>query len=294
MAPLRRLLVFLAAFLAAPSASAFCRSTTCDAKKEDCAYDDQGCKTVGNPLAWPSSCVGFSLQKTRSNLLDSSEIDRVLGESLKTWSNVSCGQVTATMSLARRIDVACETGRDPSGPNANVIVFRDNGWTHAGLENTLAFTTVTYDVPSGEIFDADIEVNTAQNIFTTVDDAVKYDLQSILTHELGHAVGLAHSGDADATMYPTYDKGTVGLRTLSADDVDAICAAYPFDRAASCNVNGRSGFDTCTTSDTPEDGGGGCAVGSSSLASAPSVAGLSLLALAGLFRLRRAKPGGLA
>ncbi len=244
----------------AREARAFCRSTTCDARTDDCGYDDEGCKTVGLPLAWPSSCVGFAYAARRTALIDSAALDRVLDASLRTWSLLPCGGARASLSLARRPDVACGVGRDPSGPNANVIVFRDDGWPHAGASNTLAFTTVTFDVATGEIFDADIEVNTAQNVFTTTDTDVRYDLESVLTHELGHAVGLAHASDAAATMNASYDKGSIAFRTLSSDDTAAVCAAYPPDRAVPCNLNGRGGFDTCRPPEAPR-GGGGCVVG---------------------------------
>ena len=45
----------------------------------------------------------------------------------------------------------------PSRPNANVVLFRDAGWKHDPLD--LALTTVTFDVSSGNIEGADIEIN---------------------------------------------------------------------------------------------------------------------------------------
>jgi MYXO-CTERM domain-containing protein len=64
-----------------------------------------------------------------------------------------------------------------------------------------------------------------------------YDLQSILTHEIGHFLGLAHSPvpckDADCpTMNALYSHGTDYFRSLEADDVAAICAVYPPDRSS--------------------------------------------------------------
>src|SRR5262249_15492160 len=70
------------------------------------------------------------------------------------------------------------------------------------------------------------------------------DLLSVLTHEAGHFLGLAHSADADATMFSEYKMGSTGLRDLSPDDVKAICAAYPPDRQTrgECSYLPRHGY----------------------------------------------------
>ena len=44
--------------------------------------------------------------------------------------------------------------------NQNVIVFRDDKWDKNDSSNTLALTTVTFNPDTGEIYDADIELNT--------------------------------------------------------------------------------------------------------------------------------------
>ena len=53
------------------------------------------------------------------------------------------------------------------------------------------------------------------------------DLQSTLTHEIGHALGLGHSDIAEATMAPSIIGGDISKRTLDQDDINGICALYP-------------------------------------------------------------------
>ncbi len=53
-----------------------------------------------------------------------------------------------------------------------------------------------------------------------------YDLQGIATHEYGHALGLGHSADPLATMFPTPPTNGRTWRSLNTDDVTGIQAIY--------------------------------------------------------------------
>jgi hypothetical protein len=105
-------------------------------------------------------------------------------------------------------------------------MFRDESWPHEDAK-TLGMTNVTFVPSTGEILDADIELNAFDTQFTTSNDFVLVDLQSVLTHEVGHFLGLAHSAVKGSTMNADYDAGDLDFRSLSEDDRDAICAAYP-------------------------------------------------------------------
>ncbi len=52
------------------------------------------------------------------------------------------------------------------------------------------------------------------------------DIETIALHELGHVLGLDHSSDPQAVMYPTAPMGAV-RRKLSADDINGIRTIYP-------------------------------------------------------------------
>jgi hypothetical protein len=53
--------------------------------------------------------------------------------------------------------------------------------------------------------------------------ANQYDFETIVTHELGHALGLGHSTDATSVMYPYLPPGAV-RRSLAASDVAVLAA----------------------------------------------------------------------
>jgi len=240
-------------------AHAYCRSTTCAG---ECPRDVDGCKTSGAKLFWPGMCVGFSMDRAASEHIPLESAREVIQKGFVAWSDLECASGgIATIAFAMQPDVDCHVAEYiEGGPNANVILFQDYKWRYTGTANTLAKTTVTYDTETGEIFDADIEVNHAYNEYTVGDENVVYDLQSIATHEIGHFIGLDHTPDSLATMNAGYQQGTTELRSLESDDIDAACDAYPSTRQVTCDPRPRGGLaETCGNAQ-PEDEGEGCSV----------------------------------
>jgi hypothetical protein len=116
----------------------------------------------------------------------------------------------------------------------------------------IALTTVSYVESSGEIVDADMELNAWDGsgpqppgfYFTCVDlppaplcsssppfvpaGCIAMDVQNVVTHEAGHVLGLGHPPfQPTATMYASAPLGETSKRTLDPDDVAGICAIYP-------------------------------------------------------------------
>jgi hypothetical protein len=247
----------MALLFSASNASAFCRTHTC---RTNCERDDEGCVTTGKPIFWPGNCVGYSLEKSLTQNLAGDPVRAAVKNAFFAWTEVDCPSGgRSSLAFSQLSDATCRTSEyRKEGPNINVIFFRDDDWQYKDIDNTLAKTTVTFSNETGEILDADIEVNTATNNVTVGNDKVKYDLQSIMTHEVGHFLGLAHSGDPDATMFASYAPGSTELRTLSNDDVAALCTVYPPSRAAACNTTPRGGF-SASCDPVAEDKG--CAFG---------------------------------
>jgi hypothetical protein len=114
-------------------------------------------------------------------------------------------------------------------------MFRDSSWTDCdgtpqpNADSIIALTVHTYAITSGQIFDADIEINTAHNNVTIGSSDVAFDLQSILTHESGHFLGLAHTQTVNdtSTMFYQYVTGSTNMRTPKPDDICGVCEIYP-------------------------------------------------------------------
>lgn len=75
--------------------------------------------------------------------------------------------------------------------------------------------------PAGGGFSGQIHFNTAVN-WSDDYPCSGTDVYSVMIHELGHTLGLAHSGSPDACMFAYYKL----MRTVSADDINGIMALY--------------------------------------------------------------------
>jgi len=76
------------------------------------------------------------------------------------------------------------------------------------------------------IREADIALSTSAP-FSTSGEPGKYDLQSVLTHEAGHLLGLDHSALLSSVMAPYGRIGQLDQRTLSYDDMAGAALLYP-------------------------------------------------------------------
>lgn len=235
----------------ASEASAFCRSTTCRSTgAKECATDENSCPKDGAKLFWPTSCVSYAMNELGTQDLDPNDTRKIIRKTFQHWTEVPCPKGgNASMTFQERDPVSCKTSEyNKDGHNLNVVLFQDDNWNYRGIDGTLAKTSVTYNDETGEIYDADIEVNAANNTITITDNPAKieYDLEAILTHEVGHFIGIAHSPESSAVMFASYSPGSISQRKLTPDDVNAVCAIYPPHSGVACNLEPRGGFSaTC-------------------------------------------------
>lgn len=217
-----------------------------------------GAKSVCNPaaaddcglvIAWPGPRIGFSIQQAASSEVTFASIESTVQQAFATWTNAACpggGKPRLEIIEAKPASCARHEYNQKNG-NANIVLFRDDGWPYD--PHALALTTMSFDTETGEIYDGDMELNTALYDFTT--GTVGFDLLSVVTHETGHFLGLAHSPDADATMFASYAGDGIALRDLSADDRAGICAIYPPGPGitADCDATPRHGFSAICQDD---------------------------------------------
>jgi hypothetical protein len=235
----------------APSlAGAFCRTKTCG---KNCSFDENGCAVEGESIAWTNRCVSYSVQLDGVPSISHEELAQATDAAFLAWQGATCPSSSAPPSIAiydlfgvaacRRVEY------NPLSPNANIIMIRET-WDEEGPNIVLALTTVSYNTVTGKIYDADTEINASLPITAGPLGPDSFDLQSVLTHEAGHFLGVDHSskGQTDecrngATMCRKVQPGSDDYRTLDEDDVAAICAVYPSERdAPACDPTPQTGF----------------------------------------------------
>jgi MYXO-CTERM domain-containing protein len=295
--------VLTAALSPERDAHAFCRTATCDKKDapkfiptESLCQDPEivkWCAANGKtnyPVWWKTSCVGYSVQRDASPKyhLSLDQVNAAVDRAFHTWTSQTCSDGRPVSINAINLGpVECTlAGVEDGGyyadrPNQHVIVFRDDVWPHANSYETIALTSVNFDTNTGELYDADMEINSADHPFVDGGDPPRgvYDLEAILTHEAGHFLGLSHSPEQSAIMYYSNEGGSSLRHPLSNDDIAGICTIYPPDgtrsvdeavdksghvKAGSCDPEPRHGFSSkCAPPPSPEEGCGVGAPGSS-------------------------------
>lgn len=299
--------VGLALVCSSSFASAYCRTTTCDPNKEDCKFNAHGCATAGNMLWWTNLCVGYALQEKGSPHIAYTDVVSTVSNAFRTWeldppNKIACSDGTRpTIQIHDMGPVPCDAVEyNQRAGNANIVIFRSGKWPHVDKyghstgASTIALTTVTFNSETGEIYDADIEVNDGPELaagkITVGDTEIGYDLQSVITHEAGHFYGLAHSPVSDATMKATYETTSVMMRSLAEDDIAGICDMYGATRPyKACDPTPRRGFQSTCGQPDAETKKACCTSSTAPGHSTPS--GASSLALVALgiaaMRLRR-------
>jgi Matrixin len=156
------------------------------------------------------------LTQNQSTAARLTEIEQVIAQSLAVWTGVT-GTTLPPSSVAPLSRTTAQNACGSDGLNSICFDQADMAFT----PGVLAFTrVVTSDAlgqqigssPAatqlGQILDADIYFDPSNSLVSFATPAAlpaspnSYDLQSVLTHELGHFLGFSHSAVWSAMMYP--------------------------------------------------------------------------------------------
>lgn len=183
--------------------------------------------TTGGKWAQPGG-IGTAVPITFSfsNLLTSgltglspSQIRAAVIEGLSLWSAVVPLQFTNVGDSGPAVS---DTDYVPgSSPN---LRFGEHWFD--GANNTLAHGY--YPPPNGlDGIAGDVHFDNGET-WSNDPDNTGYDLTEVATHEVGHAIGLLHSGTTSSVMWPNYQALFDGPNTgfLMADDIDGIRSVY--------------------------------------------------------------------
>lgn len=233
----------------------------------------------GTPLEWRNRCPLLEVGALDPRGPSMAEVHDVLERAIGAWQADGCDELPFAVS---------ELGGDSAETvfdGRNVVVTRGADYCAGDLHDdediclspgALAITTLYFvdrpgDARDGEILEVDMEIN-LKHAFADDTRPTAYDLSSVVTHEVGHVLGLAHTcntepgahlvdpaghevpacsggeenATSDATMYPWAETGEAKRRTPEPDERQAMCLLYR-THPATCEGSELEAGYTCST-----------------------------------------------
>jgi hypothetical protein len=188
------------------------------------------------PLYWSSpSNIGIVIHADGSDDMAGPEETAALRGALQSWNEVE----GSTARLVENEDPEQQARSDWTADDLHLLYFDESntsGFFPPG-SGIVAITPVWFS-SNGKISDADVLFNGSGYHFTTQGEPGAFDVGDVATHELGHLLGLDHSGSAGSSMYPYVDPTVLLHRSLASDDAVGLRAAYP-ESGATGSIRGR-------------------------------------------------------
>ena len=160
---------------------------------------------------------------SNSQMISSEEVNAIVADSLNQWNGKS--KILLKQNLSSSINT----------DGVNEIYFSSDPSVFGNGTAVVAVTQVVLKNYSGEIIEADIMINDNAT-FSKTKKSTDF-LGNVISHELGHFLGLGHGQVPGSTMFYTLSRGQ---SELADDDMAGIYSIYPTPGVASKgSISGR-------------------------------------------------------
>ncbi|XP_030293061.1 collagenase 3-like [Sparus aurata] len=178
-------------------------------KKPRCGVPDSKIarfSTFGNGLKWEKNSLTYRIVNYTPDM-SVSEVDYSIEKALQVWAKVT--PLRFTRIYSGTADIMISFGRLSHG----------DYYPFDGPDGTLAHAFSPSSGIGGDAHFDDDETFTLRS-------NRGYVLFMVAAHEFGHSLGLSHSDDPGALMYPTYSYRNPDTFVLPRDDVNGIQSLY--------------------------------------------------------------------
>lgn len=228
------------------TARAYCRLTTDSNQPGECV-------NTGVALYWECSNIDYGVCPRERDDLSFDDIVDAIENSFRSWEEVECEGDPLGFEFLRDDDPEdCDehfrlkkNPKDDFSPDENLIIFVED-WDDFGYDaSAFALTSVWHNTKTGVIVGVDIELNETIGAFGICGVSPRKcqnvaDVQNVVTHEIGHILGLGHTNDANAVMFAESKLGDTEKRILKDDDIEGICSIYLDEPVSYCSNSRRT------------------------------------------------------
>ncbi len=173
----------------------------------------------GQTPTWGTMPIPFWINSSGSSAITNGSDFAAVQAAFQTWQNNPLAAVSFQYMGSTPVTTVGQDG-------INLVTFIDSS---VPLGSDVAATTFVFENVDATgyltIQEADIAVSPTAVVSTSGDPAA-YDIQGLLTHEIGHFIGLNHSGLMSSVMSPVGAPPMVDERTLTFDDEASAAQFY--------------------------------------------------------------------
>uniref|UniRef100_A0A2I3RMN0 Matrix metallopeptidase 8 n=1 Tax=Pan troglodytes TaxID=9598 RepID=A0A2I3RMN0_PANTR len=175
-------------------------------KKPRCGVPDSGgfMLTPGNPK-WEHTNLTYRIRNYTPQLSEA-EVERAIKDAFELWS-------VASPLIFTRIS--------QGEADINIAFYQRDHGDNSPFDGPNGILAHAFQPGQGIGGDAHFDAEE-----TWTDTSANYNLFLVAAHEFGHSLGLAHSSDPGALMYPNYAFRETSNYSLPQDDIDGIQAIY--------------------------------------------------------------------